>query len=91
MRQTYAGHDRHLKPTLVVSQGAGLDETLRSSLGVTEPINENVALCELDGQSFVWSSLRHPTLSWHSTKYPYFDQVVRPTITESRLLALELG
>jgi hypothetical protein len=95
MRTSCARHMRAtidtLKPTLVVSQGTGLDETLRSSLEVRKPINENVALCELDGQRFVWSSLRHPTLSWHSTKYPYFDKVVRPTIMESRLLALELG
>lgn len=95
MRASCARHMRAtidiLQPTLVISQGTGLDETLRSSLGVREPINENVALCELDGQRFVWSSLRHPTLSWHSTKYPYFDEVVRPTIEKSRLLALELG
>lgn len=95
MRASCARHMRAtidiLKPTLVVSQGTALDETLRSSLGVREPINENIAQCELDGQRFVWSSLRHPTLNWHSTKYPYFDQVVRPTIAQARRLALEIG
>ena len=95
MRASSARHMRAtidiLKPNLVISQGTGFDETLRSSLGVREPINENVSLCELDGQRFVWSSLRHPTLSWHSTKYRYFDEVVRPTITKSRKLTLELG
>ena len=32
---------RILQPTLVISQGVGLDETLRASLGVTNPITEH--------------------------------------------------
>lgn len=77
-----------LKPTLIVSQGVVLDETLRASLGVREPVNAHVAHCELDGNQFVWASLRHPTLNWHSVKYPYFSKVVVPTIRTARELAL---
>ena len=79
-----------LKPTLVISQGSGLDETLRASLGVREPVNPHIAECELDGNKFVWASLRHPTLHWHSTKYTYFRDVVAPTIGEARDRALAL-
>lgn len=93
MRASCARHMRAtvgiLKPNLVISQGSRLDETLRSSLGVTEPVDEAIARCDLDGQSFVWASLRHPTRSWHSTKLPYFDEVVRPTLALARELALD--
>ncbi|GAA2438054.1 hypothetical protein GCM10009856_56390 [Mycolicibacterium llatzerense] len=47
-------------------------------------MSHHVAECDLDGNKFVWASLRHPTLNWHSTKYPYFDEVVVPTILEAR-------
>jgi len=93
MRASCARHMRAtidiLKPTLVMSQGVGLDETLRASLGVREPINAHLATCDLDGNQFVWASLKHPTLSWHSTKYAYFKEVVKPTITQARAVAME--
>lgn len=80
-----------LQPTLVISQGAVLDETLRASLGVTEPHTANLATCQLDGHRFLWASLRHPTRSWHSLKHPYLHEVVVPTITSGRELALRLN
>lgn len=65
-----------LQPTLVISQGVGLDETLRASLGVTNPITEHLASCDLDGNRFVWVSLRHPTRNWSSVNQPYLKIVV---------------
>lgn len=84
MRETI----RILEPTLVISQGVGLDETLRASLGVTRPIDEHVAMCELDGNPFVWVSLRHPTRNWSSANQPYLNSVVVPAITQGREIAL---
>lgn len=80
-----------LQPTLVISQGAVLDETLRASLGVTEPHSANLATCDLDGNQFIWVSLRHPTRSWHSLKHPYLHDVVVPAITAGRELAIQLN
>ena len=77
-----------LQPTLVISQGVRLDETLRASLGVTHPINEHVAACDLDGNSFAWVSLRHPTRNWNSVNQPYLKAVVAPAITQAREIAL---
>ena len=35
--------------------------------------------------------LRHPTLSWHSLKYPYMNETVIPTIKAARKRALKLA
>jgi len=92
MRASCARHMREtisiLMPTLVISQGVGLDETLRASLGVRETITPHVAKCDFAGNEFAWVSLRHPTLNWHSTKYAYFNDVVVPSISEARELVL---
>ena len=65
MRKSCSRHLRAtleiLQPTLVISQGAGLDNTLFSALGVTRSIAANVTACDLNGNSFVWVSLRHPS------------------------------
>lgn len=78
-----------LQPTLVISQGAGLDKTLLAALGVTRKVTSNVAACDLNGNRFVWVSLRHPSRgNWQSLKCTYLHEVVVPAITEGRNLAL---
>jgi hypothetical protein len=78
-----------LQPTLVISQGAGLDKTLRATLGVTEWKTPYIATCDLDGNRFVWVSLKHPSRgNWHSLQCWYLRAVVVPAITEGRELAL---
>jgi hypothetical protein len=68
----------------------GLDKTLRENLGVTEWITKHVANCDLDGNRFVWVSLRHPSRgNWHSLNCDYLHEVVNPTITEGRALVLD--
>ncbi|MFN8031875.1 MAG: hypothetical protein U0Q47_01095 [Mycobacterium sp.] len=80
MRQTIG----ILEPNLVISQGVVLDETLRAGLGVLNPINENVATCNLDGNPFVWVSLRHPTRNWNAVSQPYLKKIVVPSIKLAR-------
>ena len=54
-----------LQPTLVISQGSGLVETLRGSFVVAHPMSTNLgtnlATCDLHGNQFIWAALRHPT------------------------------
>ena len=73
-----------LQPNLVISQGVVLDETLRAGLGVVDPVNPNVATCDLDGNPFVWVSLRHPTRNWNAVGQPYLKKVVAPSINLAR-------
>jgi hypothetical protein len=87
MRKSCSRHLRAtleiLQPTLVISQGAGLDNTLFSALGVTRSVAANVADCDLDGHRFVWVSLRHPSRgNWLSLKCTYLHEVVVPAITK---------
>jgi hypothetical protein len=77
-----------LQPNLVISQGVGLDEALRAGLGVNEPINRNVAICDLEGNGFIWVSLRHPTRNWNAISQPYLREVVAPSIALARNLLL---
>lgn len=78
-----------LQPTLMISQGAGVDSTLFSALGVTRSVAANVAACDLDGNQFVWVSLRHPSRgNWSSLKCTYLHDTVVPAITRGRELAL---
>lgn len=93
MRKSCSRHLRAtleiLQPTLVISQGAGLDNTLFSTLGVTRSVAANVAACDLNGNRFVWVSLRHPSRgNWSSLKCTYLHEVVIPAITKGRELAL---
>ena len=93
MRRSCARHMRAtigiLQPTLVISQGAGLRPTLEATLGVRKAVTDDVALCDLDGNQFVWVSLRHPSRgNWHSLKCAYLHEVVVPAITAGRQLAL---
>jgi hypothetical protein len=93
MRKSCSRHLRAtleiLQPTLVISQGAGLDNTLFSALGVTRSVAANVADCDLDGHRFVWVSLRHPSRgNWSSLKCTYLHEVVVPAIAKGRELAL---
>jgi hypothetical protein len=73
-----------LQPTLVISQGSGLVETLRGSFGVTHPMStnlgSNLASCDLDGNQFIWAALRHPTRNWSKIIQPYFRETVLPAI-----------
>jgi hypothetical protein len=68
-----------------------LHETLWASLGVTHPVNPNLAECNLNGNRFSWASPRHPTLNWHSVQYPYMRETVAPTIKKARTRALALA
>jgi hypothetical protein len=93
MRKSCSRHLRAtidiLQPTLVISQGAGLDKTLWATLGVTQSVAANVAACDLNGNKFVWVSLRHPSRgNWQSLKCSYLHEVVVPAITKGRALAL---
>ena len=93
MRKSCSRHLRAtlgiLQPTLVISQGAGLDSTLFSVLGVTRSVAANVAACDLDGNRFAWVSLRHPSRgNWSSLKCAYLHDTVVPAITRGRELAL---
>lgn len=93
MRKSCSRHLRAtleiLQPTLVISQGAGLDNTLFSALGVTRSLAATVAACDLDGHQFVWVSLRHPSRgNWSSLKCTYLHDTVVPAITRGRELAL---
>lgn len=93
MRKSCSTHLRAtleiLQPTLVISQGAGLESTLISALGVTRSVAANVAACDLNGHRFVWVSLRHPSRgNWSSLKCAYLHEVVVPAIARGRELAL---
>ena len=69
MRKNYTRHLQAaigiLQPTLVISQGSGLVETLRGSFGVTHPMStnlgSNLASCDLGGNQFICVALYHPT------------------------------
>ena len=65
-----------MQPTLVISQGSGLVETLRGSFGVTRPmdtnLDTNLARCDLDDNQFIWAALQHPTRNWSTINQPYF-------------------
>lgn len=85
-----------LQPTLVISQGWSLVDTLWKSLGVTRQVDldlEDCYLtdCDLDGNRFAWVALWHPTRFWSSIKQPYFTETVRPAIKEARTRALTLA
>ncbi len=93
MRKSCSRHLREsleiLQPTLVISQGAGLDNTLLSTFGVTKSVAPNVVACELAGNRFAWVSLRHPSRgNWSSLKCAYLHDVVVPAITVGRTFAV---
>lgn len=94
MRRSCSRHMRAtlgiLQPTLVISQGKGeLEKSLKANLDVTEWESPDIAMCELDGNRFVWVSLRHPSRgNWHSLKCSYLHTDVIPAITQGRELAL---
>lgn len=94
MRRSCSRHTRAtlgiLQPTLVISQGKGeLEKSLEANLGVTEWKSPDIAMCDLDGNRFIWVSLRHPSRgNWHSLKCAYLHDVVVPAITQGRELAL---
>ncbi|MDY6871867.1 MAG: hypothetical protein SV966_15640 [Actinomycetota bacterium] len=74
MRRGCTRHTRGtLQPTLVISQGKGeLEKSLEANLGVTEWKSPDIAMCDLDGNRFIWVSLRHPSRgNWHSLKCAY--------------------
>jgi hypothetical protein len=93
MRKSCSRHLRAtleiLQPSLVISQGAGLYNTLLANLGVTRSLAPNVAACNLNGNGFVWVSMRHPSRgNWSSLKCTYLHEVVVPAITTGRTMAL---
>lgn len=79
-----------LQPTLVISQGAGLQSPLRTALGVTRALSPNLSECELNGHKFIWASLHHPTRNWSALTHPYLHDTVIPTIEQARSRALSL-
>jgi hypothetical protein len=85
-----------LQPTLVISQGWGLVDTLWDSLGVTNQVNLNVddcylADCNLNGNPFAWVALYHPTRFWSTINQPYFQDTVVPAIKAARKRAMKLA
>jgi len=85
-----------LQPTLVISQGWGLVDTLRDALGVTHTVDLGLekcylSYCDLDGQRFVWLALYHPTRFWSSPNQTYFKETVAPAMKEARQRALRLA
>ncbi len=83
-----------LQPTLVISQGWGLVDTLWEALGVTEQVDLNLGkcyftYCDLNGHQFVWVALYHPTRFWSSPHQTYFTDTVDPAIKEARRRALQ--
>jgi hypothetical protein len=100
MRQSCANHlvkaVTILQPTLVISQGWGLVDTLWDNLGVTRQVEVDMGLCyltycELNGHRFVWLALYHPTRFWSSPNQGYFRETVAPAIKEARRRALRLA
>jgi hypothetical protein len=85
-----------VQPTLVISQGWGLVDTLWDSLGVTRQVELDVekcylTYCDLNGHRFVWVALYHPTRFWSTINQPYFKKTVGPAIKEARRRALKLA
>lgn len=85
-----------LEPTLVISQGWSLVDTLWNTLGVTHQTkldapNCYLTDCRLNGNRFTWVALYHPTRNWSSIKQPYFKETVVPATTAARKRALELA
>lgn len=80
-----------LQPTLVISQGAGLDKPLRTAFDVTRVHTPNLSECEVGGNRFVWASLHHPTRNWSALTHPYLHSTVIPTIEQARTRALAIG
>jgi len=86
--QHLAAAIRILQPTLVISQGATLTKPLSSLFGLHERLSPNLALAAMDSVSFVWADLWHPTYHWDWMARPYFHEVVIPTLTQAREVAL---
>lgn len=85
-----------LQPTLVISQGWSLVDTLWDSLCVTRQANLNVpdcylTDCNLNGNPFAWVALYHPTRFWSSINQPYFKETAVPAIRAARRRALRLA
>ena len=100
MRQSCALHLARtvdiLEPTLVISQGWGLVDTLWEAFGVTRQVDLELGqcyltYCDLDGHPFVWLALYHPTRFWSSSNQTYFKETVSPAIKEARRRALRLA
>lgn len=85
-----------LRPTLVISQGWGLVDTLWDAFGVTRQLDPKapesyLANCALNGNQFTWVALKHPTRLWRSHKQPYFQDTVVPAIRTARRRALAVA
>jgi hypothetical protein len=100
MRQNCANHlaetVKVLEPTLVISQGWGLVDTLWETLGVTRQVDVDIpkcylTYCQLDGRRFVWVALYHPTRFWSSPNQTYFKETVVPAINDARRRAVRLA
>jgi len=78
-----------LKPTLVISQGWGLVDTLRDTLGVTHevdlgPEKRYLTYCDLNGNRFVWVALYHPTRFWSTPNQSYFKDTAPDSDSSQR-------
>ncbi len=86
---------RILAPTLVISQGRAVGDHLAELFNVHRRHSSTVANCGLEGHSFEWVDLPHPTarapLSWSWRTHPYLHDVVAPSITLARQLVLAEG
>lgn len=85
-----------LQPTLVISQGWTLVDTLWEALNVTQEVDLDLddcylTYCDVNSNRFVWVALKHPSRLWRSATQPYFVATVDPAIKEARRRALALA
>jgi hypothetical protein len=59
-----------LQPTVVISQGAGLDKPLRAALGVTRAHGPNLSECELGGNRFIVGVASPPDTGLECARLP---------------------
>jgi hypothetical protein len=78
-----------LQPTLIIGQGASVRDTLRDRLDTERRVDEFVSIASLAGVRFVWVPLKHPTRNWFSLQSPYLHEVVVPSLSLARQVALE--
>ena len=76
-----------LQPTLIIPTALSLTRRC-ATLGETKPVSATVADCDLDGNQFVWASLRppHQELETHPKTHTY-GKLSRPR-SATRAMAL---
>ena len=80
-----------LQPTLVIGQGASVRDTLREKLDTERRVTDLVSIASVAGARFVWVPLKHPTRNWFSLQSRYLHDVVVPSLSLARDVALDLS